>query len=48
LSYKPWVWGTLDLTGNMERQTSDGQFGDSSNNYSVILGFTVGRPFKIL
>ena len=48
LSYKPWVWGTLDLTGNMDRQTSDGQFGDSLNNYSVILGFTVGRPFKIL
>jgi hypothetical protein len=48
LSYRPWVWGTLDLTGNMDRQTADGQFGDSINNYSVILGFTVGSSFRIL
>ena len=35
LSYKPWEWASLDLTGNLNRQTSDGQFGDTLNNYSA-------------
>ena len=28
LRYKPWEWGSLDLTGYLDRQTSDGQFGE--------------------
>ena len=47
LSYKPWEWGSLDLTGNLNRQTSDGQFGDTLNNYSALLGITIGKPYKI-
>ena len=47
LSYKPWEWGSLDLTGNLNRQTSDGQFGETLNNYSALLGITIGKPYKI-
>ena len=47
LSYKPWEWGSLDLTGNLNRQTSNGQFGDTLNNYSALLGITIGKPYKI-
>ncbi len=47
LSYKPWEWGSLDLTGNLSRQTSDGQFGETLNNYSALLGITIGKPYKI-
>jgi len=47
LRYQPWQWGSLDLTGNLSRQTSDGQFGDTLSNYSALLGFTFGKPYKI-
>jgi hypothetical protein len=47
LSYKPWEWGSLDLTGNLNRQKSDGQLGDTLNNYSALLGITIGKPYKI-
>lgn len=47
LSYKPWEWASLDLTGNLSRQTSNGQFGDTLNNYSALLGVTIGKPYKI-
>jgi hypothetical protein len=47
LSYKPWEWGSLNLTGNLNRQTSDGQFGDALNNSSALLGITIGKPYKI-
>jgi hypothetical protein len=47
LSYKPWEWGSLDLTGNLNRQTSDGQVGDTLNNYSALLGISIGKPYKI-
>ena len=47
LSYKPWEWGSLDLTGNLNRQTSDGQFGGTLNNYSALLGISIGKPYKI-
>jgi hypothetical protein len=47
LRYQPWQWGSLDLTGSMNRQTSDGQFGDTVNNYSATLGFTIGRTYNI-
>jgi len=47
LSYKPWEWGSLDLTGYLNRQTSDGQFGSDFNTYAATLGFTIGKPYKI-
>ena len=47
LSYKPWVWGGLDLTGNLNRQTSDGQFGQNLNVYSAVLGITISKPYTI-
>lgn len=47
LKYKAWEWASLDLTGNLDRQTSDGQLGETLNNYSVLLGFTIGKPYKI-
>jgi hypothetical protein len=42
-----WKWGSLDLTGNLNRQTSSGQFGETLNSYSVLLGITIGQPYKI-
>jgi hypothetical protein len=47
LSYQPLEWVSMDLTGNLNRQTSDGRFGDTINNYSALLGFTIGKPYKI-
>jgi hypothetical protein len=47
LSYKPWEWGSLDLTGNLNRQTSDGQSGNDLNIYAATLGITIGKPYKI-
>jgi len=47
LSYKPWEWASLDLTGNLNRQTSDGQFGSNLNIYWATLGITIGKPYKI-
>jgi hypothetical protein len=47
LSYKPWEWGHLDLTGYLHRQTSDGQSGSDLNTYAATLGFTIGKPYKI-
>jgi len=47
LRYKPWEWGSFDLTGNLNRQTSDGQFGDTLNNYSALLGISIEKPYKI-
>ena len=47
LRYRPWEWGILDLTGNLNRQTSDGQVGETLNNYAAILGITISKPYKI-
>ena len=47
LSYKAWEWGSLELTGNLDRQTSNGQFGDTLTNYSALLGITIEKPYKI-
>ena len=47
LSYKPWEWGSLDLTGYLNRQTSDGQSGSDLNTYAATLGITIGKPYKI-
>ena len=47
LRYQPWEWGSLDLTGNLNRQKSNGQFGDTLNNYSALLGVSIGKPYRI-
>ena len=47
LRYKPWELASIDLTGHMTRQTSDGQFGSTSDTYSAILGVTIGKPYRI-
>ncbi|MBE0669575.1 MAG: hypothetical protein IH588_03215 [Anaerolineales bacterium] len=47
LRYRPWEWGSLDLTGSLSRQTSDGLFGSNLDNYSAILGFTIGKPYNL-
>jgi len=47
LRYKPWEWGSLDLTGYVDRQTSDSQFGNDLNNYVATLGITIGKPYRV-
>ena len=47
LSYQVWEWASLDLTGSMDRQTSDGQSGNGLNNYVATLGITIGKPYKV-
>jgi hypothetical protein len=47
LRYRPWVWGSLDLTGYTERQTSDSQVGSDMNNYAATLGITISKPYKV-
>jgi hypothetical protein len=47
VQYRPWTWATLDLTGNLNRQTSSGQLGETLNNYSAHLGFTAAHPFNL-
>jgi len=47
LSYKPWEWGSLDLTAYIDRQTSDSQFGSDLNNFVATLGITIGKPYKV-
>jgi len=47
LSYKLWEWASLDLTGYLNRQMSDSQFGSDFNTYAATLGFTIGKPYKI-
>jgi len=47
LSYQAWEWASLDLTGSMDRQTSDGQFGSGLDNYVATLGITIGKPYKV-
>lgn len=47
VQYRPWRWATVDLTGNLQRQTSDAQFGEDLNNYSALLGFTAAHPFHL-
>jgi hypothetical protein len=47
VQYRPWRWATVDLTGNLQRQTSDAQFGEDLNNYSAYLGFTAAYPFNL-
>jgi hypothetical protein len=47
LRYQMWQWVGLDLNGNLSHQTSSGDIGSDINNYSVLLGFTVGKPYQI-
>jgi hypothetical protein len=47
LRYMPWEWGSLDLTGYVDRQTSDSQSGSDLKNYVATLGITIGKPYKI-
>jgi hypothetical protein len=47
VQYRPWRWATVNLKGNLSRQTSDAQFGEDLNNYSAYLGFTAAHPFHI-
>jgi len=47
LRYQPWAWAGLDLTGNINRQTTSGQLWNPVDTYSVILGFTIGKPYNI-
>jgi hypothetical protein len=47
LRCQAWEWGSLDVTGNLNRQISNGQFGETLNSYSVLLGITIGKPYNI-
>ena len=47
LRYQPWEWGSVDLTGTLNRQRSNGQVGETLNNHSVLLGVTIGKPYNI-
>jgi hypothetical protein len=47
LRYQAWEWASLDLSGTVNRQRSNGQLGDTLNNYSALLGISIGKPYKI-
>jgi len=47
LRYSPWEWGSLDLIGYVDRQTSDSQFGSDLTNYVATLGITIGKPYRV-
>jgi hypothetical protein len=47
LRYQPLVWFSLDLTGSLNHQSSNGQFGSALDAYAGILGFTIGQPYNI-
>jgi hypothetical protein len=47
LRYQPWVWGTLDLTGNINHLATGGQLGIPYTTYTGILGFTISKPYNI-
>ena len=40
-------WATLELSGNLHRQTSSGQFGEALDSYSALLGFTAAYPINL-
>jgi len=46
-SYKPWEWASLELTGYIDNQRSDGQSGSNLSNYVATLGVTIGKPYKV-
>jgi hypothetical protein len=45
--YQLWRRATLNLSGNLNRQTSSGQFGETLNNYTAFLGFTAAHPIHL-
>lgn len=47
LRYRFLEWASVDLTGTVNRQSSDGQVGDTNSNQSALLGITIGKPYKI-
>jgi hypothetical protein len=47
LRYQLLEWASLDLTGNLNRQRSNAQFGETLNNYSALLGISIGKPYRI-
>jgi len=47
LRYQFLEWASVDLTGTFNRQRSNGQFGDTLNNHSALLGVTLAKPYKI-
>lgn len=47
LRYQFLEWASVDLTGSLNRQRSNGQVGDSINNQSALLGITLGKPYNI-
>jgi hypothetical protein len=47
LAYMLLEWASVHLSGHMERQTSNGGVGSAIDNYSAILGFTIGKPYNI-
>jgi hypothetical protein len=47
LRYQPWEWASMDVLGVFNRQNSSGQFGSSMDNYSAILGITIGTSYNI-
>ena len=47
LRYNFLQWASLDLNGYLSRQDSTGQFGSTVDNYSAVLGITIGTPYNI-
>ncbi len=47
LRYQFLEWASMDLTGTLSRQRSNGQFGETLNNQSALLGITIAKPYKI-
>lgn len=47
VAYRFFGWGSLELTGHVDRQWNNGQFGEDLTNYSALLGVTIGKSYNI-
>ena len=47
LRYQLLSWASVDLTGNLNRQRSNGQFGETLDLYSVLVGISIEKPYRI-
>jgi len=45
--YRPWRWAVLHLTGDLNRQESSGQFGETLNNYTAYLGLSAAHSLNL-
>lgn len=47
LRYQILEWATIDFNAYATRQRSEGQIAATTDYYSALIGFTIGKPYKI-